>query len=289
MKTSMMRNVFSLPTKRVLSSALAGVCFATLPLVLAQTAGANPLDNSQYENVFWRDRPISMHLETGVERLIRFPSPVQVGIPPDMMGLVQVESASNVVYITAHTDFEAVRFRFRELASGKIYLFNVSASPDGHSSLVQVIDGRTSNDEVSVAAESNPASEQANYGYHTLSRFAFQSVYAPERLIKGLQGVREYSIKSKKPLRHLIPGEAVAAVPWKQWRSPDGLYVTAVYLTNLSGVSVALDPRHMRHSKDALFTSLMTDHLAPRDALGDSTAMVVISGKPWEDSVQWLR
>lgn len=255
------------------------------------SAFANDLDRSGYEKLFWRGRPVNIHLETGVERLIRFPSPVQVGVPPDMVGMLRVESAANVVYLTPLADFDAVRVRFRRLDTGTIFLFNMQSSTEGVSSLLELVDAQTRNDDVSVAAEgaSGKSRETADYGYLTLTRFAFQNVYAPERLIEPLKGVSKQTIKSKQPIRHLVPGEAIAAVPWAQWRAPNGLYVMAVYLSNLSGRSVQLDPRMFRHASQWLSTALFTGYLAPHNALGDSTTLVIISSSTWDDSVSWLR
>jgi integrating conjugative element protein (TIGR03749 family) len=260
--------------------------FGTIPTQVF----ANDLDVSSYEKLFWRGRPINIHLQTGVQHLIRFPSPVQIGMTPDLSSNVSVESAANVVYLTAKADFDAVRIRFRRLDTGTIYLFNIRSSKKGSSSLTELVDAQTSNDEVSDVAEGSPNKPgKTPYGYVTLTRFAFQKVYAPDRLIEDLKGVSERTLKSKQPIRHLIPGSEVAAVPWAQWTTPNGLYVTAVYLSNMANQSVQLDPRNFRHSKEWLSTSLFAGHLAPHDALGDSTTMVVISEAPWEDSIAWLR
>ena len=270
-------------------TAVSAISAVALPAV-----AENSLDNSAYERVFWKQRPIRMHFMTGVERLLRFPAPVQIGLPPELAGMVQVESVENVVYLTPLADFDVTRLRFRELDSGTIYLVDAQASPMGSDSLVELVNAQTSNDLPSTIAEGGVERHQAReksqgYGYGELNRYAFQQVYAPERLVKPLSGVSKLSIRSKKPIAHLVAGENIAATPLAQWRTTDGLYVIAVYLNNLSHRTVELDPRRFRHSDDWLSTGLITGHLTPHDTLGDASTLVVISKSSWGDSVQWLR
>lgn len=262
---------------------------ALLIPAMSNQALANDLDHSSYETLIWRGNPLRIHIQTGVETLIRFPSPVQIGPRPDMIGMADTMSINSTAHLTPRADFEHTRYRFRRLDTGDIIVIDIRSSPDGASTLFNVVDSLTSNDAASIQAETNVAEPEPDYGYIDLARFAFQQVYSPERLQDSLKGVGSIKIKDKSPLLDLVAGERVAAIPWGQWKAPNGLFVTAVYLNNLSSFIVTLDPRHFRHSDQWLATSLYSGHLTPNDSLGDSTTMVVISTSAWDDAVAWLR
>lgn len=260
----------------------------TLCVFLAP-AHANDLDNSSYETLIWKGNPLRIHIQSGQETLIKFPSPVQIGPRPDMVGMVDAMSIKSTVHLTPLSDFKHSRFRFRRLDTGDIIVIDIQSSPDGASALFNVVDSLTSNDEATVLSESNSRRTAPEYGYIDLARFAFQQVYSPERLQEPLKGLGSISIKDKQPILDLVAGENIAAIPWGQWKSPNGLYVTAVYLNNLSSFTVSLDPRRFRHSDQWLATSLYSGHLTPSATLGDSTTMVVIGTSAWDDAVTWLR
>ena len=120
----------------------------------------------------------------------------------------------------------------------------------------------------------------------TLTRYAFQNIYSPDRLIKDLVGVFQIPVVDLA-YTHLVVGSMVSARPVAQWKNEDR-YVTALLLRNVGHREVQLDPRFFRGSRFWETASLISSNLSPSEHYGDVTAMVVISDKKWEDYEQWL-
>jgi len=272
------------PGRAALAGALAALAITLSPGSIAR--GAEARDLSAYDQVIWRDRPIRIHLEVGEETLIRFPAPVQVGVPPELLGSVRTEILTNTVYLMPMIDFGPARFQFRRLDTGSIILFDIESSPNGASVLLSVVDGATGNDEASRALAASAADPPAPaHGYIDYARFAFQSLYAPTRLITPLAGVSERALGQAAPITTLVPGARVSAVPVAEWRSDDGHFITALALTNRTARIVELDPRRVRGTDAWLATAFFSAHLAPADTLGDATTMVVVASAPWAETL----
>lgn len=274
---------------KIISHLLTALCLLFLACS-AWSQDETRVDTS-FESIIWKGIPLDLHLNAGTESILRFPERVQVGLPPDMVGMFEVESVSNTVYITPLSDFNETRIRFRLVDSNNVLLFDVRASETGQTVLLDVVDGIQLQGQHSNAQSTTPSSPIAEerYDYVDLIRYAFQNIYSPERLIKPLQGVVERQLADNSIVKHIVSGHDINAKPVSQWVTNDGLFVTAVYLQNLDGHSVRLDPRRFRHSKFWLATSLYSNVLSPNLQVGDVTTMVVVSDTKWEDSVSWLR
>ena len=117
----------------------------------------------------------------------------------------------------------------RELDSGRIYLFDITASEAGgtsHPIQITVAESKSSGDDDT--APGQPA-ERGSPGYIELIRFAAQQLYAPTRLVKDRPGVIRVPVARDSV--DLLHGGAIEATPLVAWRA-SGLYVTAVKLTN---------------------------------------------------------
>jgi len=277
-----------------------------------------PFDAPQNAMVMeWRDVPLKVTIPVKEDRVIRFTqtSRLQVGVPTNLQGIVSVESFNGVAYLRSESAFEALPFWFRDKNTNKIYRIDIKATPggDGVNQPVIVIDPErpampdeppafvdgelpeTAPDElVTEAEEIEPRvyeemlspDEPIRHGIGTLTRFAFQHLYAPERLIKTLDDVYQMDIE-ERTYQHIHVGNQVNARPIAQW-SNEGRYVTALLLENMGNRVVRLDPRMFRGNRHWETASLISDTLEPNTMFGDHTALVVISDKPWEDYEQWL-
>jgi len=77
----------------------------------------------------------------------------------------------------------------------------------------------------------------------------------------------------------LIHGGAVEATPLIGWRA-NGLYITAVKLTNRTAEPQILDPRDLR---GAWLTATFQHHrLLPKGDEADTTAVYLVSARPFE-------
>ena len=229
--------------------------------------------------IVWDRTPIVLTLTVGQERLVQFPGPITVGVPGGVTSLLRVQTVDDTVYLVAQQPFDATRVIARERDGGRTYVLDVSASPDG---------GETPPVQITLAAEANPpdsAAGDANalhgvaaarIGYVALTRFAAQQLYAPTRLLADLPGVVRVPIKSD-PVA-LLRGDAVTATPLIAWRA-DGMYLTAVKISNRLAVPFLLDARALRGAW--LAATFQHNRLAKHGDEADTTVAYLISSLPF--------
>ena len=231
------------------------------------------------ERIEWKKAPIRLALVIGQEQRIEFPAAVKVGVPASVQSLLRTQSVNGTVYLLAHAPFDSSRVMVRELDSGRIYLFDVTATEEGGASHpIQIYiagDTEAAND----LATGNNDSGQGQPGYIQLTRFAAQQLYAPARLVKGRPGIIRVPVS--RDSINLLQGGAIEATPLVAWRA-NGLYITAVKLTNRTDQPQTLDARDLR---GAWLTATFQHHrLLPKGDEADTTAVYLISARPFEVS-----
>jgi len=231
------------------------------------------------ERIEWKKAPIRLELVVGQEQRIEFPAAVKVGVPASVQPLLRTQSVNGTVYLLAHAPFDSSRLMVRELDSGRIYLFDVMVVEDGvatHPIQITVTDDSDTNKD---RATGGHEPDQRQPGYIQLARFAAQQLYAPARLVKDRPGIVRVPI-SRDPI-NLLHGGAIEATPLVAWRA-NGLYLTAVKLTNRTEQPQTLDPRDLR---GAWLTATFQHHrLLPKGDEADTTAVYLISARPFEVS-----
>ncbi|MBT2989929.1 MAG: TIGR03749 family integrating conjugative element protein [Candidatus Thiodiazotropha sp. (ex Ctena orbiculata)] len=246
-------------------------------LILAQSLVHAETDT--LERIEWKKAPIRLELVVGQEQRIEFPDAVKVGVPASVQGLLRTQSVNGMVYLLAHAPFGSNRLMVRELDSGRIYLFDVTAAEEGgasHPLQVYVTDDQSP--QKNGATSSNEV-DQGQPGYIQLTRFAAQQLYAPARLVKDRPGIVRIPL-TRDPVE-LFHGGTMEATPLVAWRA-SGLYVTAVKLTNRTEQPQTLDPRYLR---GAWLTATFQHHrLLPKGDEADTTAVYLISARPFEVS-----
>ena len=231
------------------------------------------------ERIEWKKAPIRLELVVGQEQRIEFPAAVKVGVPAAVQGVLRTQSVNGVVYLLAHAPFGSNRLMVRELDSGRIYLFDATATKEGgpgHPIQIYVAGGQGRENDQAIGGHE---SEQGQLDYIQLTRFAAQQLYAPARLVKDRPGIVRVPV-SRDPV-DLYHGGTVEAIPLVAWRAK-GLYITAVRLTNQSGQSLILDPRNLRGIW--LTATLQHHRLFPKGDEADTTAVYLISARPFEVS-----
>ncbi len=252
------------------------------------------------ERIVWDRTPLGIMLPVGQERQVTFPAPVEVGMPAGLADVVRTQVVAGTVYWLAKKDFTPQRIPVRDTATGQIYLVDLSARASASPAPVIIalaltdptsagfgLTGGSTGPAAGPAA--GPAGESAappkipTYDYATLTRFASQSLYAPRRLAPALPGVFRTPV-DERPV-NLVRGESIQATPLIAWRSGK-LHVTAVRLRNRGASSVILDPRSLR----GLWLAATFQHarLLPRGDEADTTAVYLISAKPFEHAVQGI-
>ncbi len=228
------------------------------------------------ERIEWKKAPIRLELVVGQEQRIEFPATVKVGVPASVQGVLRTQSVNGMVYLLAHTSFGSNRLMVRELDSGRIYLFDVTATENGgpgHPIQIYVTSDKSSeNDQATGGHEP----EQGQPDYIQLTRFVAQQLYAPVRLVKDQPGIVRVPV-SRGPI-DLYHGGAVEGVPLVAWRA-NGLYITAVKLTNRTDQAQTLDPRNLRGTW--LTATFQHHRLFPKGDAADTTAVYLISARPF--------
>jgi integrating conjugative element protein (TIGR03749 family) len=231
------------------------------------------------ERIEWKKAPIRLELAVGQEQRIEFPDAVKVGVPASIQPLLRTQSVNGTVYLLAHAPFASSRLMMRELDSGRIYLFDVTAVEEGGTSHpIQIFVTGDRGAANALATESNNA-DRGRPDYIQLTRFAAQQLYAPTRLVKDRPGIVRVPVKREAV--DLLHGGTVEATPLVAWRA-NGLYVTAVKLTNRTEQAQTLDPRDLRGAW--LTASFQHYRLLPMGDEADTTAVYLISARPFEVS-----
>lgn len=254
----------ALPTKYI-------IAFLLVTVLQSAVAAA---DVEAVQRVLWDKQPISVQLNVGDERRIQFQAPVSVGIPSGLQGLLRVQSVNSTVYLLSQHAFPKTRLLVRELDTGRTVLLDVTAVDS---------DGKLPPIAVQVPSERNVVANTVNRssppGYASLTRFAAQQLYAPQRLVAAMPGVRRVPIQNDAVA--LLPGKTVHATPLIAWRSGD-LYVTAVKLANLGKRAHVLDPRRLRGNW--LSATFQHVRLLPSGTQADTTAVYLVSAQPFAAS-----
>ncbi len=246
-------------------------------LLLLQSLGHAETETP--ERIEWKKAPIRLELKVGQEQRIEFPASVKVGVPAPVQALLRTQSVNGTVYLLAHAPFGSNRLMVREIDSGRICLFNVTSTKKGGASHPMQIyvtgNAGTTKDSATASSEAGPDRPD----YIQLTRFAAQQLYAPSRLLIDRPGIVRVPVK--RDTVDLLHGGMVEATPLGAWRS-NGLYVTAVKITNRTNQAQTLDPRNLRGAW--LTASFQHHRLLPKGDAADTTAVYLISARPFEVS-----
>ena len=237
-------------------------------------------------NVYlWQGNPITVTLEVDVERriFINGADNLQVGVPSELTGFLDLEVINNYLWLTAHAEFSTKRIIVIAEPFGRLIL-ELEAHYDAvDSKVIEIVvddnQGQIDHSEVNFR----------NYGFVTLTRWVIQQFYSPKRLIRDLEDVIRVPIKQNTVeifrCANRIPtlcGGGVSATPIASWRSPNH-FITAVRIVNNLSKSIVLDPRELIGAWRT--ASFVHTRLFPNGRTDDSTILVVISDLPFFNSL----
>ena len=257
----------SSPSRMVFLTVIISLC----GLLLFSATAAVALEPT--ERIVWRKSPIALELGVGQERMVHFPGPVSVGIPGSLQGRLRIQSSGGTVYWLAQQAFPPTRILVRSLDDGQIYLWDVAASPEG---------GNAAPMEISLPRQPSPATHDERaaapetHGYVSLTRFAAQQLYAPQRLQTPLPGVVRVPVPDA-PVP-LVRGGAIVSTPLASWRSGHR-FVTAVQLSNTSPEAQELEAHPLRGAW--LAATFQHHRLLPAGDEADHTVAYLISDRPF--------
>lgn len=245
-----------------------------LLLFLAQTLCA---ELTLPQRIQWQKTPIAITMSVGEERMVHFRGPVSVGLPATLESVLRTQTVNGTVYLMAKAAFGSTRVIVREINSGQVYLFDLSASTSsGNTAPIVVTLDETGTAENRLGETDNGA----RHGYVSLTRFAAQQLYAPMRLLSSVPGIVRVPVQRESVA--LVPGDTVEAQPLVAWRAGH-LYVTAVKLTNRLGIAQTLDPRTLRGAW--LSAAFQHARLLPAGDETDTTAVYLVSAQPFAASL----
>jgi integrating conjugative element protein (TIGR03749 family) len=259
-----------------------------LPALPDPMAGQPPPPATEHR--VWNKVPIPVNLPVGRERLILFPVPVRIGLPPELgTDALTTQIIGGTVYWKALKPFPAQRVQIQAQASGNLYLIDLSASASEQSTALEIVipeqattpaaPGLPGQAQVSATPAEPPKPKEQDYA--TLVRMAAQQLYAPARLRQLPEGVRIAPVGGEAT-KLLLRGGAVEATPLAAWRS-GSLHVTAVRLRNTEAQEAVLNPARLRGNW--LAAAFQHAYLAGRGDLRDTSAAYLVSALPYAEAL----
>lgn len=301
---------------------LAGALWLVLCASIAVGDPAEPPAAPAPERLVWDKRPLHLTLGVGRERIVRFPAPVEVGLPPTIAGALRVQVVDETVYLQPSQPFDATRVQIREIGSGRIILIDLRAIDGAAPTLpVEVVATAATLPALPAALPPLPAGtpgatalppppippsaaagtaggagrapreagapepQAPRIGMVMLTRYAAQQLYAPERLAAvPVPGIVRAAVR-RKPVDNLFRGAdggVLEARPVAAWRG-GGLWVTAVRLHNAGGSERIVDPRNLRGRW--LAATFQHARLGASGSDTDVTCVYLVSAQPFEESL----
>ncbi len=234
--------------------------------------------------------PIPLGLITGQEVELFFDGTglEEVGVPLSLKDKIHTQSIDSRLWITAKVPFDPTRVLVKD-SLGNINILLLSAKIK--------ITNNTSNLPVKyqvVTKKITPQkqkhqAEQSNWKQPTivdLTRFAAQTFYAPERLVKPIGAIRVPI--DTTPVGLFVCSENMAcngnveAMPMAAWRSQNH-YVSAVMLKNQTKSQIMLDPRDLQGRWKA--ATFQFNRLGSAGLPTDISVVYLISVSPFGQSL----
>lgn len=228
--------------------------------------------------VEWRNVPISVVLPVGRERVIAFPDHVQIGVPSSLPPeAFRTQSTGGTALWLARQPFPSQRLHVRLLSTGHVLLIDVTAveAKDADAEPLEIVFPSNT------MGEGGASPHDELLGPVTLTRFAAQQLYAPERVLRELPGVRRVPMGAPRSVP-LYRDDQVTATPLASWQGGD-FYVTAVLLTNSGYDRLTLDPRLLK----GRFVAATFQHnsLGATRSRSDTTCVYLVTKTPFMVSI----
>lgn len=229
------------------------------------------------EHVLWDKTPILLELPLNEERLVHFPQAISI-IDNEAADKIAVLKVQDTLYLKGKETFQNKRLLVQLMPQGEIIILNLNVSDKAHD--VKPVDILLEAKEDTT----NPTQETNNpldLNAVTLTRFAIQSLYAPQRLLVIPDGLGRVPMQTRKQIS-LFYGASIEARPLISWHG-GSFYVTAVELKNLLNKEMIVDPRQMTGNWQTA-TFYPTNTLAPRGK-EDTTTVFLVSDRPFSTAL----
>lgn len=229
------------------------------------------------EHVLWDKTPIHLTIPLNAERLIHFPQAISI-VDNEAGENVAVLKIQDALYLKANAAFENKRFLVQLMPQGEVIILNLSANEK--MTISQPVEILLDNKEEPNSNQQETANS-FDINAISLTRFAIQSLYAPQRLLVIPEGVGRIPMQTRKQIS-LIYGASMESRPLISWHG-GAFYVTAVELKNLLNKEVVVDPRRMLGNWQTA-TFYPTNTLAARGK-EDTTTVFLVSDRPFTEAL----
>jgi integrating conjugative element protein (TIGR03749 family) len=294
-------------------------CFITLigTLLLTQQALADPLllsdaDMKKLKNYFpaqddsphfvWNGDPIAIQLPLNKEKRIVFPSHITVDVKGQLTtDQLHILNNDKSIYITALKPFPSIRVYVTLQTTNEVVLMDLSTD-DKASTQTTYIDIKQNNSanaltsvasstvtnhaSLSAATNDNNNANTDGETYVTLIRYAWQQLYAPERLLTSTPNVSRAAMHAEPFISTLVYGDKVIAHPEISWVYND-TYVTAVQLRNKYPHATQINIARDLCGNWQAVTIYPSNYLKLQgNKAGDSATLFLVSKKPFAESME---
>ncbi|NDH67875.1 MAG: TIGR03749 family integrating conjugative element protein [Gammaproteobacteria bacterium] len=218
----------------------------------------------------WDKSPIQISLPLNQDRLIHFPK--AISIVDSELSDVSVMKIQDALYLNAHFAFANKRLVVQMMPQGEAIVINLSANPESvDTTPIEII--------INEASENPEVTEQSfEINPITLTRFAIQSLFSPERLLVTPPSVTRVPMQTSRYI-HFMNSASVTARPLISWQA-NGLYVTAIELKNDLNKPVEINPTQF-------LGAWQTATLFPTNVLNkhDITTALITSSQPFNEAL----
>ena len=253
----------TLPIRQFLLDNIHFVFGVALCLVAFFAALYTESQDLEIRQLTYSDQPLDISIPVGVPIEMRFPEPVEFGIPNNLREQVHIENVASTVYLTANVPFTDAIVVVKLLHSGAPIVLRLSSSTGATGPYTYSI---------GVSFKKAQKTDTLVQSPVALTRFAAQQLFAPKRLLLHLKNVVRVDMDGE-PI-NLARDPDIESKVLASWSS-GSLYVTAVKLTNLSQVSIDLKPHDLRGSWQ---TATYHHHrLLPKGTKGDTSVVYLVS------------
>ena len=252
-------------------------------------------DVKAVELLQWDRIPMAIPLIVGQERIVFVDQNVRVGMPPQLVGMLRIQSTGGAVYLLASQEIPPTRLQLQNVATGEIMLVDIAATPaaEGQAKLepAKIVAGtapstyygdttssaRTSTKRSATSEEEEdvpPPPRHETPAPVALTRYAAQMLYAPLRTVEPVAGISQVRVDRALDLSTLLPVLPVEASILGAWRL-DNSYVTAVKLRNLSAQQLTMNATELMGN----FTTATFQHpyLGARGNASDTTTLYLVT------------
>ena len=244
----------------------------------------------QFQTIYYNKQTIQITLSVNHERVVKLPFTSRLHLQPSISKVLDVVIQDDILLLTAKKPFISGRAKVVSLSNSSshpIILLSLSAVTEQvESQPVEIVvpslvkRHAKSLDEAHQVGTNQPGIVSTpEHPYVSLSRYALQRAFVPERLLEVSYGVSNVNVFSG--ILPLYQGGELQTQIHSSYRKGE-LYATVVRVDNLIDKKVEIDPRKFRGRWLARSGFVYT--LMPKGTSQSTTAFVLISDMPFEDA-----